>query len=154
MRFLYGDGIGKHARLRPSVIALIFEGGMARVFLTRRSDNGRWCLPGGAIDSGEGVADACKREVLEETGFTVRVNKLIGIYSNPDRIIEYADGNQYQALTISFECEVVGGELRLSNETTDYGYFGVDTLDQIDLMEGSKELIEDALVGVEAAFIR
>jgi 8-oxo-dGTP pyrophosphatase MutT (NUDIX family) len=42
-----------------------------RLLLTKRSDNGQWCLPGGGIDPGERPAEAAEREVLEETGLTV-----------------------------------------------------------------------------------
>ncbi len=55
-----------HAVL-PAVCAAIFDGD-GRVLLERRSDNGFWSLPGGAVDVGESVEQAVKREVMEETG--------------------------------------------------------------------------------------
>ena len=44
------------------------------------------------MDAGESVAEACAREVGEETGLEVRIERLIGVYSNPHRLLEYADG--------------------------------------------------------------
>ena len=79
----YGDRIGKLAMLTPSGSAAIFNPTGQKVLLTRRTDNGRWCLPGGAMDPGESAAECCAREVLEETGLIVRVGKLIGVYSTP-----------------------------------------------------------------------
>ena len=49
-----------------------------RVLLVRRSDNGLWALPGGAMDVGERVAQTAERETLEETGYVVEVTDLIG----------------------------------------------------------------------------
>ena len=48
------------------------------------------------MDSGESAVETCTREVLEETGLHVQVGRLIGVYSNPHRLIEYADGNRFQ----------------------------------------------------------
>jgi 8-oxo-dGTP pyrophosphatase MutT (NUDIX family) len=50
---------------------MVFDEERTKVLLTRRTDNGRWCLPGGGIDSGESAAEACEREALEETGLVV-----------------------------------------------------------------------------------
>lgn len=153
-RFIYGDRIGKQADLRPSVIALIFDHNNETILLTRRTDNGLWCLPGGAMDSGESVDEACAREVLEETGLTVRVTRLVGIYSTPHRIIEYADGNQYQALNMAFEVEVLGGSLRVNEEVNEFGYFSVGELDGLDVMCGTKDRIKDAVARLDTPFIR
>ena len=53
------------------------------VLLIRRSDNGRWCLPGGHMDYGETVAQCVTREAYEETGIEVEVERLSGVYSRP-----------------------------------------------------------------------
>lgn len=151
---IYGNRIGKDRMLRPSVNALIFDSGRKKILLTRRSDNGLWCVPGGAIDSGESVEEACIREVVEETGLLVRVTKLVGVYSTPHKIIRYADGNEYQSLNIVMETEIIGGELTTSEETTEVGYFDVNALDQMDLMGSTLDRIEDALAGMDTAFIR
>ena len=115
---IYGDRIGDHAKLSPSGSAVIFDSTRRKILLTRRSDNGRWCLPGGAMDPGESATECCSREVLEETGLIVHVGRMIGIYSTPHRIMEYANGSRTQGLSLCFEADVVGGELCLSEETT------------------------------------
>ncbi len=143
-KLIYGDRIGTDARLTPGATAIIFDETREKVLLTQRSDNGRWCLPGGGMDPGESASEACIRETMEETGLEVCVTRLVGIYTSPDLIIEYADGNRRQPVAMTFEADVVGGELRLSDETTDYGYFLVDRLDDVDLMEHHLERIQDA----------
>ncbi len=153
-KLIYGDRIGADARLAPGAAAIIFDENREKVLLTQRSDNGRWCLPGGGMDPGESASEACIRETMEETGLEVRVTRLVGIYTSPDLIIEYADGNCGQPVAMTFEADVVGGELRLSDETTDYGYFLVDRLDDVDLMEHHLERIQDAAKTLPDAIIR
>ena len=153
-KLIYGDRIGADARLAPSAAAIIFDENREKVLLTQRSDNGRWCLPGGGMDPGESASEACIRETMEETGLEVRVTRLVGIYTSPDLIIEYADGNCWQPVAMTFEADVVGGELRLSDETTDYGYFLVDRLDDVDLMEHHLERIQDAAKTLAYAIIK
>jgi 8-oxo-dGTP pyrophosphatase MutT (NUDIX family) len=153
-KLIYGDRIGADARLAQGAAAIIFDENREKVLLTQRSDNGRWCLPGGGMDPGESASEACIRETMEETGLEVRVTRLVGIYTSPDLIIEYADGNCWQPVAMTFEADVVGGELRLSDETTDYGYFLVDRLDDVDLMEHHLERIQDAAKTLPYAIIK
>ena len=149
-----GERIGKLAILTPACGAVIFDSARTSVLLTRRTDNGRWCLPGGAMDPGESAAECCAREVLEETGLVVSVGRLLGVYSSPHRILEYADGNRRQGFTRSFEAEIIGGELGLSDETTAFGFFSPKQMESMDVMESSSDRVEDAFAGQEAAFVR
>ena len=151
---IYGDRIGKTAALAPGATAVIFDQAREKVLLTRREDNGRWCLPGGGMDPGESIAETCVREALEETGLEVRVIRLVGIYTSPDMIIKYADGNRKQPVAFTFEVEVTGGELTLSDETTEFGYFAVDKLDGLDLMEHHIPRIQDAAANRAEPFVR
>jgi len=106
------------------------------------------------MDPGESAEETCVREVLEETGLEVLVTRLVGIYTSPDLIIEFADGDRVQMVAMTFEAKIIGGELRLSDETTDYGYFPVDSLNNVDLMEHSLEQIQDGVKNLPEAIIR
>ncbi len=106
------------------------------------------------MDPGESAEETCVREALEETGLQVRVTKLVGIYTSPNIMVEYADGYKVQPVSFSFEAEIIGGELSLSDETTEYGYFSVNALDNLDLLEHHKQRIEDAMQSRVAAFYR
>ena len=68
--------------IRPGVAAIIQDGD-GRILLQQRSDNGLWGLPGGSVEIGESVRDAIVREVRGESGLTVEVIRLVGIYSDP-----------------------------------------------------------------------
>ena len=52
------------------------------VLVIRRDDNGQWEAPGGVLELDESFEDGVRREVLEETGLTVKVQRLTGVYKN------------------------------------------------------------------------
>ena len=153
-KLIYGERVGKTGTLAPGASAIIFDEAREKVLLTRRTDNGRWCLPGGGMEPGESAEETSARETLEETGLEVRVTRLVGIYTSPNMIIEYPDGNRKQSVAFSFEAEVTGGELALSDETTEFGYFALDGLDGLDLMEHHLQRILDAAENREGPFVR
>ena len=151
---IYGDRIGNLAKLVPTCDAVIFDSTRQSVLLTRRADNGQWCLPGGRMDPGEDAAECCVREVLEETGLAVKICRLIGVYSTPHRITEYADGNLMQGLSLLFEAERISGEICITDETIEVGYFSPEQMKSMDVMEPFYERVADALASQEAAFVR
>ena len=86
-QILYGDRIGRQGNIRLGCSAVLFDVNREKVLLTRRADNGRWCLPSGGVEPGESVTEACIRETLEETGLRVRVKRLTSVFSSPDRLV-------------------------------------------------------------------
>jgi 8-oxo-dGTP diphosphatase len=117
------------------------------ILLHRRSDNGKWSLPGGSVDPGEQPADAAVREVFEETGLKVIPLRLISVYSGPELVITYPEGNQVAITSVAFLCKPVGGEPRLDgDETLEIRYFAPDKLPD-NLMSNHVQRIQDALKG-------
>jgi ADP-ribose pyrophosphatase YjhB (NUDIX family) len=106
------------------------------------------------MDSGESVTEACEREVFEETGLKVRVKRLVGIYSHPDQLIIYPDGNKCHIVAIHLEAEIVGGELGLSDETSAFGYFNIDEVEALEMLGKHMERIVDTLANQNEAFLR
>jgi len=106
------------------------------------------------MDPGESASECCAREVMEETGLEVRVGRLVGVYSTPHRIMEYADGNRRQGLNLNFVAEPISGQLRTTDEATEVGYFSLEQMDSLDLMAPSYERAADAFAGQKAAFVR
>lgn len=88
-----------------------------QILLHRRRDNNSWSLLGGAMEYGENIERTVIREVKEESGLEVRVEKLIGIYSDPNHIIEYSNGEIRQQFSICFHCILESGEISVSNES-------------------------------------
>jgi 8-oxo-dGTP pyrophosphatase MutT (NUDIX family) len=153
-QYAYGDRIGRTALLKLGASALILNDTGDHILLTRRIDNGRWCLPGGAMDPGESIEECCIREVWEETGLVVRVVRLLGIYSTPHRVTYYKDGQHWQVVAANFLAEITGGTLGVSNETTDVHFFSPADLATLDIVDSHLERIQDFFVGQEAAFVR
>jgi len=69
-------------------------------------------------------------------------------------VLEYADGNRYHTIALNFDAEVVSGEMTLSDETKEIGYFSIDEIHKIDLMSHHQERITDALENNIEPFIR
>ena len=150
---IYGERIAKQGKLRLGCSAAIFDE-QGRVLLTKRQDNGQWCLPSGGVEPGESVAEGCEREVFEETGLSVKVKRLVGVYSHSDQLVIYPDGNKVQIFALHFQAEMIGGKLGLSDETTDFGYFTLDEIKVLDVAFRHKDRIMDTLANQKEAFIR
>lgn len=150
---LYGERISRQGKIRLGCSAAIFDE-QGRVFLTRRADNGQWCLPSGGMESGESVTEACEREVWEETGLQVRVKRLVGVYSHSDQLTVYPDGNKFQIVALHFEAEILSGEPGLSDETTDFGYFSMEEIQSMEFLGRHRERILDTLEKHPSALIK
>ena len=75
--------IFRHPITGTTIIPVLPDG---RIVLVQRSDSREWGLPGGIIDWGEDISHAAKRELKEETGLDiVKIARLVGVYSSPDR---------------------------------------------------------------------
>ena len=150
---LYGDRISRQGKLRLGCSASMFDE-QGRIFLTRRADNGQWCLPGGGMESGESVSDACEREVWEETGLRIRVKRLVSVYSYSDQLVVYEDGNKVQVVALHFEVEIIEGQPTLSNETTDFGFFTLEEVEALEMFGRHRQRIFDTLEKHPQALIK
>jgi ADP-ribose pyrophosphatase YjhB (NUDIX family) len=149
-----GERIGRSAAVFVGCSATLFDADRRKILLTRRADNSRWCLPGGHFEAGEDVAEACIREMHEETGLEVRVVRLIGVYSSPDFVLDYGERGRFQVVALNFEVEAVCGELGLSDETTEAGYFSADEIADLDLLEHHRPRIADAFGHETVTYVR
>ena len=139
--------------VRPSVSAVIFDA-RHQLLLQQRSDGGQWGLPGGSLEIGESVTEGVIREVREETGLTVMVRRLIGVYSEPRRqVVRYPDGNVWHYVNVCFECGVRGGELTTCDETLALRWVSPARLPAT-LLANHRIRIRDARRRRVAAFIR
>ncbi|HTV13812.1 MAG TPA: NUDIX hydrolase [Acidobacteriaceae bacterium] len=93
-----------------AVIVAVNARNEPKVLLIRRAQEplkGQWSLPGGAVELGETLEDAIRREVLEETALAIDV---VGVVKAFDRIVRDADGRvRYHYVLVDFLCRVTGG---------------------------------------------
>ncbi|HLL87737.1 MAG TPA: NUDIX domain-containing protein [Tepidisphaeraceae bacterium] len=140
--------IGHDYLLLPGVTALVFNDG-GEVLLNRRTDNGRWAVIGGMVDPGEEPAVACAREVLEETGCRVVVERVSGVYLTP--VITYPNGHVAQYVTTAFRCRTQDQPRVNDVESTDVRFFPLHEL-PADLKPDHVTRIQHAVAGSGAYF--
>jgi ADP-ribose pyrophosphatase YjhB (NUDIX family) len=143
-KVIRGDRIGKLGEIRAGCEAALYNGDRSKILLTRRTDNGQWCLPSGALEPGESFSEACQREVRQETGLDTVPTGVIGIYSSPDWLLEYPDGNRVQAASVLFEVKVLAGTPGANDDAAELGYFSRAECEGLDVLEMHVERIHDA----------
>jgi ADP-ribose pyrophosphatase YjhB (NUDIX family) len=116
-----------------------------RILLERRRDNGKWGIPGGGMQIGETLAECVAREIREETGFEVTVDRVVGVYSDPGHVMVYPDGEARQEFTVCCACTIIGGELKVSEESLAVEFVAVEDFDRLEFHESGRQRIEDYL---------
>jgi ADP-ribose pyrophosphatase YjhB (NUDIX family) len=132
--------IFRHPVTGVTIVPILPDG---RIVLVRRQDNGEWGLPGGIVSWGEEVAFAAKRELAEETGLTlVKVRRLVGVYSAPDR------DPRLHSIAILIEADVEGNfEVLDTLEISDVRAFDPQSLPKEKLSHDHDRQLQDYLAG-------
>lgn len=136
----------------PSVVAIVVDH-QQRTLLIRKTDNGLWALPGGGHEIGEFLADTVVREVKEETGYDVDVERITGTYTNPNHVMAYDDGEVRQQFSIAFRARLVGGEAHTSSESSDVAWLSPDEIAKLDMHPSMRMRLEHALERRDAPYI-
>jgi 8-oxo-dGTP diphosphatase len=100
--------------LASAAIGIIFNEDKTRVLLVKRKDIPIWVLPGGGIDLNETAEEAVVREIEEETGVQVAIER---------KCAEYYPENRLGAFTNVFICKVISGTPIVSDETSEVGFY-------------------------------
>ncbi|WDZ86382.1 NUDIX hydrolase [Micromonospora cathayae] len=129
----YHDPNAPRANTIVVAVSVFVRDDRGRVLLIQRTDNGLWSLPSGGQEIGESVAQTAVRETHEETGISVEVTGLVGVYSDPGHVIEYSDGEVRQQFSLCFRAVPVGGEPTPSDESSDVRWVARDELGTLDI---------------------
>ncbi|MBQ0947640.1 NUDIX domain-containing protein [Streptomyces sp. RK76] len=128
--------------LVPAASAVVTDDA-GRILLQRRVDNGMWALPGGAMNIGESLPECAVRETREETGLDVEVVGIVGTYSNPRHVFAYDDGEVRQEFSICFLARPVGGQLAVSDESTEVRWVDPAEVDDLPMVSGVRKRVND-----------
>ena len=113
-----------------------------RVLLVKRGHAplaGEWSIPGGVLEVGETLRQAAAREAMEETGLSVEVGDLLGVY---DRILRDADERTlYHYVLIDFLCHRIAGNPRASGDALEARWFTLTELKDLVLAADTAEVI-------------
>lgn len=112
-----------------------------RLLLLKRSDNNNWGPPGGAMEPGELIEETARREILEETGLQISAISLFAIFSGPEQYYRYPNGDEVHIVAIVYISRDVCGDIRLSNEHTEWGWFTLSEIPE-DLSPPIRPIIE------------
>lgn len=132
--------------LKVAVSALV-RNKLGQILMIHRADSRKDSIPGGGMEVGETPARAAVREVKEETGIDITVTGLVGVFSNPQHVIAYDDGEVRQEFSICFTAEPVGGELRTSTESKAVGWIEPESLVNLNIHPSIRLRIERGLEG-------
>jgi ADP-ribose pyrophosphatase YjhB (NUDIX family) len=106
---------------------------------------GYWSLPGGLVETGEGLEQAIRREVLEETGLRIEPVEMLGIF---ERIMRDAKGRaEYHYILADYICKVVGGTLKAGDDVARVEWVTRSRLGDFRMTEGTQAVIEGAYSG-------
>ncbi|GAA2474777.1 NUDIX domain-containing protein [Actinocorallia cavernae] len=128
----------------PSVTAVVCDDA-GRLLVIHKTDNNLWALPGGGHDIGERIGDTVVREVEEETGIKVEVDGIIGLYTDPEHVLAYDDGEVRQQFSICFRARPVGGSLRTSSESKEVRWIDPTDLGSLDIHPSMRLRIQHGL---------
>jgi mutator protein MutT len=128
--------------------AILFQGD--RILMAQRGKEplkGWWSLPGGALETGEALAEAVRREVREETGLEVEPQRVFEIF---ERIIrDEAGAPEYHYVLIDYVCRVTGGEPRAGDDVCAVEWMRLEELRGLQITEGTLAVIERAFADAE-----
>jgi ADP-ribose pyrophosphatase YjhB (NUDIX family) len=147
-RYFFGDREAPTPTVPPSlgVAALIERDGA--LLMERRRDGIRWALIGGTMEADESLADALIREVHEETGLVVSGYRLFGTFSDPFRLIQYADATVMRVITVAYHVSVQPFEqLVCGDESQAVAFVAREDLPDLTIAETHRQIVECYLRG-------
>ncbi|WP_459714352.1 NUDIX hydrolase [Actinophytocola sp. KF-1] len=91
-----------------------------RILAIRRRDNDHWQIPGGILEVDESFEEGVRREIMEETGVAVTVQRLTGVYKNMSSAV----------VALVFQCSPINGQPAPTAETVEACWLTPDEVDE------------------------
>jgi ADP-ribose pyrophosphatase YjhB (NUDIX family) len=110
-----------------------------KILLIQEQADGRWAMPGGWADIGDFPAKTVEREVFEESGYKVHVDKVIAVIdANHVAPLEF-----FHAYKLIFQCSILGGQPTISHETLAVNFFEMDDLPPLSRSRTTRAMLEE-----------
>jgi 8-oxo-dGTP pyrophosphatase MutT (NUDIX family) len=114
-----------------------------QLLMVKRTDNGCWGVPGGAMELGERLEDTAKRETKEEIGIDVGDFELFGVYSGQELYYQYPNGAEVYNVTAVYFTRSVNGVIEVDpSEHSEYRFFDLQNL-PVDISPPLKPILRD-----------
>ncbi len=125
----------------------------SNILLQRRRDNDLWALPGGGMELTDSLPGTAVREVKEETGLDIEITGLVGTYTDPRHVIAYTDGEVRRQCNICFTARITGGELTISDESTELRFIPPAELDTLPMHHTQRLRLQHYLERRESPYL-
>ena len=125
---------------RLTVDAVILDREKNSIVLVKRGIypfEGMWALPGGFVEYKETVENATIREAKEETGLDIEIERMVGVYSDPER------DPRGHTVAVTFLCRRVGGELNAGDDAADAKEFKIKEMPEMAF--DHRKMVDDAM---------
>ncbi len=110
-----------------------------RILLARERSDGCFSMPGGFADINYSPSQVAEKEVIEETGLKVKANRLLAVVDTDLHNFPPLEFHYYKMVIL---CDLIGGSLSDSDETTDAGFFDFAALPELSVKRNTQELFE------------
>ncbi len=133
--------MGKYKNPSLTTDIFIFDDNENFILIKRKNEPYKdyWALPGGFVDYGECVEDAAAREALEETSIHVKLDKLVGVYSDPSR------DPRGHTVSITYTAKGDMSQMKAADDACDIAIFTKKDLEKINLAFDHEKIINDCL---------
>lgn len=134
----------------PSAFVAV-RNGCGQLLLVRRADSGMWELPGGRVNVGEDGMQAAVRETVEESGVQVRITGLVGLFTDPELVVESPSGDETrQPFVVCYRAWALHGRPRPdATETTEAAWFELGDVATLPTEPWTRLWIRHALSGMD-----
>lgn len=128
--------------VRPAAAVAIVRDN--KILMLKRKDNEKWTIPGGTMELTESLERCAVRELKEETNLDIKIQDVIGTYTDPDIRIEYSDGEVRREFTIVYYGTVMGEtSVKIDDESSKYHWVDLEEVRNLPMAESQLKRIED-----------
>jgi 8-oxo-dGTP pyrophosphatase MutT (NUDIX family) len=141
------EKIGHDLLMLHAVSVLVFDA-EGRVLLAQQRGGSLWMTVGGAVEIDETPAEAAMREFWEETGASLRIRRVLGVFGGPDFRVTYGNGDAVAYTSIAFEAELVSGDPTPDGaEVARLAWFSPEDIRDAEMADGMRRLLLNCVKG-------